>query len=331
MAEENNASNLATQIITNASETAIRSQSDLSTGQVATEPSAIETPEVVAEGVVEPLSEEDKDAEIEQELTSQEDEVSEVDDKKDKLFASKFAALSRKERASKQREAELEAREKEIEAKLEGFQTVDQLKRDILTNPLKWLQDNDMSFEKLTDMQLNDGNPTADMKISRMEAELTEKFNKKISELEEYYEKDKTEAAEAKHERVINDYLEDLTEYVNTSELEDGSKNYEFIIANDAVDLVYEVVEAHHDAHGVILSNEEAADLVENHLYEEAKKLSALKKMQPKKPVEQPADTKSNTPITLSNDHASETGAPDGRTLSHEESIAKASQLIKWD
>ena len=52
-----------------------------------------------------------------------------------------------------------------------------------------------------------------------------------------------------------------------------NSDTYEFIKANGAEEVIYDVVEAHYKESGKILTIKEAADAVESHLEDEAEKL----------------------------------------------------------
>jgi hypothetical protein len=109
--------------------------------------------------------------------------------------------------------------------------------------------------------------------------------------------------------------------------------------ANDATELVYQVIEEHHASTGEILDIKRAADAVEAHLLEEAKKLIERPKikglMQPKAPTAPSNATKSEaakaapSAKTLTNASATKP-SPVARYLSDDESKAEAAKLIKW-
>lgn len=277
------------------------------------------------------------EVEIEQALES---EGSESSKPQDNQFASKFAALTRKEKAAREREAELErriaeieAREKALEDRDSQYSSIDDFKRDLLKNPLKYLNENDITFEKLTEMQLNEGNPTPEMLVARMQQEMESKFEERLSALAEEYEEDKRKAAEQRYEEVIQDYVDELADFVNESVDEEGSPKYELVKLNNAVPLVYEVVEAHHEETGKILSNDEACQLVEQYFEDEAKKLFEAKKFASRKIESEQQGSQergSGESTTLSNDHTTDVGTSPAK-LSREQSLEQAAKLIRWE
>lgn len=246
-------------------------------------------------------------------------------------FAAKFAALSRKEKAIKQRESQLqqqmqqlEQRLKQIEAQgkeVESFKSLpDRLKRE----PLKVLEESGLKFEQLAEMVLNDGKPTQDMVLQEYEKKVMAKMQELEAKLAEKEQKEQ----EAKYEAALQQFQAQLTDFINKTE------DYELIRANDAVDLVYEVIEKHHNDTGEILSNKEASDAVEAYLLEEAKKLVDREKV--KKLLQPTAEPKPKTAPTgaktLSNAQAAQ--APKQSTakfMSDEDSKREAAKLIRWD
>jgi uncharacterized FlaG/YvyC family protein len=133
----------------------------------------------------------------------------------------------------------------------------------IKNSPLDVLKEHGIGFEKLTELLMNDGKQTPESMLSEAE----QKFMSKLEQLEAKLAEKETKEQEAKLEEQLQAFVGQLTDFVNTTE------DYDLIRANDAVGLVYEVIEAHHNETGQILSNKEACDAVEEHLLEEAKKL----------------------------------------------------------
>jgi hypothetical protein len=125
-------------------------------------------------------------------------------------------------------------------------------------------------------------------------------------------------------------YVQEITNTVN------GSEAYELIQANNAVQLVYDVIEAHYNDSGKVLDIKDAAEHVENYLFEESKKVFNLKKMQSMlNPTQspKPAETKSQ-PVakpTLSNSLAASQAKAPKKFLSDDESKALAASMIKWE
>ena len=259
-------------------------------------------------------------------------ETAEAEPKNDE-FASKFAALSRKEKALRQREAEMESRFKEMEDRLKAYEEKENAKEPELPldyklkrNPLETLAELGLPYDKLTELALNDGKLTPDMQMEIMRRDLEDKYSKELESIRnDLLERDK-KAEEQKYQETINSYVADLTKFVNASE------KYELIKANDAVDLVFDVVENHYNETGNILSNEEAANLVESELEEELKRVmeKAGKKLgygasEPKQSIKAPAQSP-----TLSNSQTTHVSTRGDRPLSEDESKAAAAQLIKW-
>ena len=315
MSEENKA--VATEIVQNASETAIRSQSDLT---------AEESNDQIHEEQSQ-FSEDVSDEEVESAL---EPEKQETNDN----FAQKFGALSRRERELRQREASFKEREAKLEAQIESMreQIMGEFKEQLRTNPLQLLNDNEITFDRLTEMQLNDGKPTTEMQLAAIENKLRKEYNDKIRELEDAYNNDKQVQAEEHYNQVIDDFVGELENFVNTSQDDDGTPKYELIQANNAVDLVFDVIDEHYSQHEKILSKEAAADMVEAYLEEEAKKLLSTKKLGFKKQTDEQQSGDKQQSTTLSNEHTAEAGTPgDRRSLTREQSLAQAAQLLKWD
>lgn len=244
-------------------------------------------------------------------------------------FAAKFAALSRKEkqirdreRALQQQMSAMEQRMKELEEGRSEVSKYKELPNRLKKEPLKVLEESGLTFEQLAEMVLNDGKPTPDMHLQ----ETLTPIQQKIKELEEKLAAKEAAEQESKVEATLQQFMGQLTDFVN------GTEDYELIRANDAVDLVYDVIEQHHSETGEILSNKEAADAVENYLLEEAKKLVDREKVKKLlgggSEAKAPAQRKSQ--VTLSNDQVAQSSSPARPVSSDEESKAEAARLIKW-
>lgn len=264
-------------------------------------------------------------------------------------FAAKFAALSRKEKQLRERERQMQAHIKQLEEAAKAKEAelssklIDptRLKRE----PLKVLEETGLTFQQLAELVLNDGKPTPDMLISEKEREL----KAEIESIKKQIEAKEQAEAEARLQAQIDNFKGKIQ-----SEIANNTTDYELINANGAFDLVYEVIEAHHartaaesdDGQGEILSIKAAADAVEQHLLEEAKKVLGLSKikgmLQPeasKQPVATAAQSSSQAAATqpatktaaktLSNAVAATAQNPK-RRLSDDESKAEAAKLLKW-
>jgi hypothetical protein len=163
------------------------------------------------------------------------------------------------------------------------------------------------------------------MQMQIMREELDNKYKSEIENLRKEIQDKESQKQQEYEKQVINNFKQELENFVTSNE------DYELIRANSAHDLVFNVVEEHYNRTGRVLSNKEAADAVEAHLLEEAKKLLTLKKLAaapqiaPKQPeVRKVAQTlTNNNATTLTNPVVS-------KGLSREESLAQAASMIRW-
>lgn len=251
----------------------------------------------------------------------------------DDKFAAKFAALGRKEKEIREREGRL----KELEAKLQEQETTagdkykgyDDFDSRLAKDPLGVLAEKGLTYEQLTQMVLDsDGKPGLDMRMGQLQKDIDNKYDTKLKELEarlaERDKKDEDSAAEAS----LGEFMTQLTTFVNDNE------EYELIRANDSVDLVYTVIENHHTETGEVMTTKEAADAVENHLLEQAKKhlgLGKIKKLlEAQAPGAEPKKEVQPSP-TLTNTQASEGSYQGEKKLSREESLAESAKHIRWN
>lgn len=254
--------------------------------------------------------------------------------KEEDLFSKRFAALSKKEKALRQREssvnarmAELEARLKGMEPKVEAPKPIIPIERRLRENPLDTLKELGLSYEKLTELALNDGKVSMEDRIELMKEEMENRHKSEIESIRnELLEKDK-QNEEQKYKEIVQNFMVDLTGFVN------DIPDYELIRANDAVDLVYEVIEQHHAKSGKILSNKEAADHVESHLLQEAQKFLKLKKLGYKEPqVAEKKPVSQNAAPTLSNSNATTLSNKVGVEIKSDYELKKlAASMLKWE
>lgn len=264
----------------------------------------------------------------------------------DEKLSSKFAALSRKEKLLKQQEMQFKQQEIQLKQKDQEYQNsissmkaelekikseFEQYRTGIKQNPLKHLQDEGYDFDKLTEMQLNDQNPTPEMMLERAKKELESGYKSEIEKMRaELAEKEKVaqeaqEKAELEaQEKIKADYQTEINAY-----LEQNAEKYELINLNNAQSIVYDVVEQFYDEHQRILTLEEAADFTEKYLEEEANKLLKAKKLNKQQPQKQQSEPKES--FTLSNDMSTQVPRGDVRKLSREEEIQEIAKKLVWE
>ncbi len=263
----------------------------------------------------------------------------------DEKTNSRFAALSRQEKALREQtkaiaaeKAQLAKDRAELESSVKGKMIdTEEFKR----NPYKYMKDHGITLESLAEIALNDGKPTTESVVGETE----KRMMTKMAELEKRLADKEAAEAEANQAKVLQEFMGNLTKQVN-----DNPADYELIIANDAVDVVYEVIEAHFEKelaayidandeepdaetrNSFILSNKDACDKVEKYFLDEATKQVKLKKIQGL--LTPPATTAKPTvkaQTTLTNAAASAATTTGTKKLSDEESKLEAAKLIKWE
>ena len=240
-------------------------------------------------------------------------------------FDRKFAALSRKERDIRTRETELA----ELEDKFRSMEQEPEvpLEHRLRSNPLKVLEELGLGYETLTDLALNDGKLTPDMQMQLIRDELEADYQSRFNDLERKLEERDVRDQDEKYNSILSGFMDEIKNHVGSDE------KYELIQANDASDVVYEVMEEHYEESGNILSIDEAAEAVESYLEEEAEKLLNLQKIKSRlsgNELESKDDYRQSQ-ITLSNAHAAQANERVGRSLSDEESKRAIAQMLKWD
>lgn len=284
------------------------------------------------------------------------DASKEVEPKKeDAKLAAKFAALSKKDKEARAREKALEAREKALAEKEKSLAAPKQdaapAKEDLnirmRRDPFGTMREEwGLDLDVLTKIATNQGKLTPEMQL-KLEQETTAKtLEEKIKALEKRLEDEAKTKAEreqqAQQEAAIKEFKGSIGELIKGNAAE-----YELLgLEEDPAQIVYEVIEAHYEKTkgfdpeqpdvGRILDIKEAADLVESHLFEEAKKYTSLSKIkgifapkeQPKAASEQP---KEGATKTLSNEQTGSAPAAQKRALTREEEFAEAAKLIKFN
>jgi len=246
----------------------------------------------------------------------------------------KFSALAKKEKQLRQREAELKSMEAKLAESNKPQAAPEEVPLDVLikNNPLEALKKAGYSLEDILSIMASGDSMPKEI----TERQEKDKLQAKIRDLEEKLENvvptfEKSQA-EKEHAQVINTYKSELKTFVAAD-----PDAYELVIANNAYDTIFDVIDTHYGETGKLLSEKEAADAVENYFYEEAMKLSNHKKL---KKMFQP-DSKDGSEsevgshrqnVTLSNRDSSTSVVGDTeRKLTREESLQRAAALLKWN
>jgi len=247
-------------------------------------------------------------------------------------FSRKFAALSRREKEIRAKEVEYDQRIAELEARFQPKKEVEKepelpFEYRLKQNPLKALEDMGLSYDKLTELALNDGKLTPDMQMRLMREELENDYKSKYKELEDrIIEKEKNDE-QRRYDEIETGFKNEIEAFVSSK-----PEQFELIQANEAKDVVYEVIEEHYNETGKILDIEEAANAVESYLEEEAEKLLKLGKLRSKfntGDIEQEPQRQSQ--VTLSNAHSAQANERVAKKLSDEESKREMARMLQWD
>ena len=263
-----------------------------------------------------------------EETTTQETSAPAQDD-----FAKKFAALSRREKDIRTREQEYEARLAELNAKTDALLQKEEqpseqkeelpLEYRIRRNPLKVLEEMGFGYDKLTELALNDGKLPPEMQMKLMKEELESDYKTKFEQLEEKLKAKEVQEQEAQLNTVVENFKKEITDLVSSD-----TEKYELINASDSQELVFDIISQHYEETNRILPIEEAAQAVEDHLLEEFKKYSDLKKLSSGTEAKEPEALRQSP--TLSNDLSAQSVNSTDKKLSPEESKARAAAMLKW-
>lgn len=193
---------------------------------------------------------------------------------KEEPFNPKLAMIARKERDLVRKQQEWNTEKQDFQTKFsameERMRTMEAKETAFNDNPLRALADRGISYEKLTEMQINGGEPTG----SDIEQRMDNKFKtweQKLEEREKAFDNRIKQKEEDAQSQAVTDYKQNISDFV-----QDNADKYKLTSLLDKEGaLVYETIEAYHAQHGKVLKNEEALDLVEKYyvgLYSEARK-----------------------------------------------------------
>lgn len=191
-------------------------------------------------------------------------------------LAPRFSALAKREKEITLRERkvkeELAAKEKELADKLARVEAYEKQRATWEENPIAFLDAHGITYQKLTERVLKDGEPpTADDRVAKLEAEIA--ADRKAREEEKAAAKKAEEEARRQAiEEETNAFKAKIQDFVK-----ENAEKYELVAAEGAHDVVFDLIESHYAATAKkgkpeLLDVARAAELVEEHLFEEAAK-----------------------------------------------------------
>jgi hypothetical protein len=266
----------------------------------------------------------------------------------DPKMAAKFAALTKRERELRLREKAIAEKEKAAAPKADEPKKVEEvpLKLRMKKDPFQTLKEEfGLDLETLTQIAKNEGKLTSEMQLRIAQEELDNKYADKLAALEkrlaEKEESEKSERQQAAEAQAFNEFKGSIDQHIKAD-----VATYELLsLEDDAAQIVYDVIAGHYEATkgqadpeqpdvGRILSIKEAADQVENHLLENAKRYTSLSKIKgllAPEPAKVAAPATKEASKTLSNEHTGEAPpATNKRVQTREEELAEAMKLIKF-
>lgn len=236
-----------------------------------------------------------------------------------KASASRFAALVRKERQANEIRRQAKAEKEEAQRLRTENEKIGQFLANAKKQPLKALEALGLSYESVTNAQLNDGMPGPELQISAVRDEF-ENYKKQQAEEKLKIAQELKDAQSAQHKQVLSDFRADVTAFVKGK-----ADEYELINLYGSHDLVASVIEQNHAQTGKLLTNSEAAAKVEKFLEDQARKVISAKKFQSKPaPTPERKQAVSSTPRSLSNDMSASSSSYDSQAKSWKEREQRA-------
>lgn len=140
-------------------------------------------------------------------------------------------------------------------------------------NPLEALKRKGITYQDLTNMVLNGEKVTPEIQVKSIEEQM-KTWMKQQEEAAKLKEQQETERLTKEHELTIQNFKEEVKEFVSTR-----SDEYEFINLYDQQELIYATIEEHFNNTQKVMSIKESADLVEKYLLDQANKALKTKKL----------------------------------------------------
>lgn len=223
-------------------------------------------------------------------------------------LSSQYATLARKEKALRSQIQQFKAEQAEFQKQRDTHKAPEldlskYIERDRLkSDPLSVLTDAGLSYDEITEAVLSRGNIQTDPRINQEIAAL--KADIKAARDEAKAIKDSQDNNQKQsYQQALNQLRQEAGKLAFTDPA------FEMIKETNSVSDVVELIESTFKADGILLSVEEACQAVEDHLLEEAIKLSKVKKLQqrlgqstaPKPAVNDPKQPQPTTNKTLTN------------------------------
>lgn len=245
-------------------------------------------------------------------------------------LAAKFAEAAKRNQALRAKQREIKAPLKEKESEIESLKSeLARLKRyEEVKDPMELLKMREFSYDDVIARSLNPEQYEEKEQFSSLKEEI-ESLKKQIQEEKESAKKAEEEKIAKNAEEGKKQYIEHLKTFT-----EKNVEKYELIHSLEMHDEVFETIAETMARTGKLLSDEEAADMVEKALEEiYLDRLSKINKLKNKITVSKDGDQKENLfkqPATLTNQLTPQTTAKKEK-LSDEELLKRAASVIRWE
>jgi len=216
----------------------------------------------------------------------------------DPRLAARFVQLTKREKA-------IQEQQKAFKEKEQQWMQYEQAKAKAKENPLEFLTQHGLSYDELTNFILSGGPKPSDPKLTALEQKLAEIEQQTLKE-KEAQQLAQTQAEEAYINKVRQDYINEAYQVAISS-----PDQYELVIQENAYSVVLDVAEQIFLRDGVVPESKEVLQLVEDYLFDEAKKYTKVKKFnnlyqsvsepEPKNTPQPQVQAKRVAPPTLTN------------------------------
>lgn len=214
-----------------------------------------------------------------------------------------FDVIARKERAILQERQRLAAEKQSLQAEKAQYEVwraekaaFEQKRSGYKTNPNTLLSDFGLTYQDLSEFQLNDGSPTPQLLIKQQQDRI-DALEARITQEKTQKEAARQERNKQQEEEIKSDFRDQIGSFIRSKPDE-----YEYTRINEAENLVYDTVEEYYNRNGKLLPIKKAADMVEQHLANIVEtKILASKKLQAKLGKSSTKSQEIPTPRTLSN------------------------------
>lgn len=247
---------------------------------------AIQTPESLASQIV-------KAPEVGTEITgSAPKPVPPVEEPKQELNSSRFAALAKKETAlQRERQAIKLERDRIAKERSEATKLVE-AQRVALTDPLKALELLGITYKQLTEVVLNDNKVTPELREKQLEEKLRAELKKELEDRDKLSSEESKKREEERVQKVVQQFKEQTGSFLKANKDKYPLINHPKNDFTYAIDTISAIIEQHYDKTsekdengdilkpGVLMAVPDAAKLFEDHLQETAKEFYST--LQPK-------------------------------------------------